>query len=232
MRRAERLYRLVEELRSRRVTRAEELAAALEVSPRTVYRDIAHLQASGLPIQGEAGVGYLLSPGFDLPAVTFTHDQLEALAVGLAMTESLDDPDLATAAREARAKLQTALPRLETRRLMDAPFYALRRTTGAPAHAALVRRAIRQRRLLDLGYAGASGQPSTRRLRPLAIWAMTDGWMFSGWCELRAGFRTWRFDRVVTLTLTGECFTDDPDKSLATFLAREACETAVKQAPR
>jgi predicted DNA-binding transcriptional regulator YafY len=226
MRRAERLYRLIDELRSRRVTRADELAIALEVSPRTVYRDIAHLQASGLPIQGEAGVGYLLSPGFNLPAVTFTHDQLEALAVGLAMAESLDDPDLATAAREARAKLQSALPRPGTRRLMDAPFFALRRSTGAPAHAALVRTAIRQRRVLLLAYADALGHPSTRRLRPLAIWAMTDGWMFSGWCELRADFRTWRFDRVVTLTLTEDRFPDDADKSLAAFRARESCEAA------
>ena len=226
MRRAERLYRLIDELRSRRVTRADELAIALEVSPRTVYRDIAHLQASGLPIQGEAGVGYLLSPGFNLPAVTFTHDQLEALAVGLAMAESLDDPDLATAAREARAKLQSALPRPDTRRLMDAPFFALRRSTGAPAHAALVRTAIRQRRVLLLAYADALGHPSTRRLRPLAIWAMTDGWMFSGWCELRADFRTWRFDRVVTLTLTEDRFPDDADKSLAAFRARESCEAA------
>lgn len=226
MRRAERLYRLVDELRSRRVTRAEELAAALEVSPRTVYRDIAHLQASGLPIQGEAGVGYLLSPGFNLPAVTFTHDQLEALAVGLAMAESLDDPDLATAAREARAKLQSALPRPDTRRLLDAPFFALRRSTGAPAHAARVRTAIRQRRVLLLAYTDATGRPTTRRLRPLAIWAMTDGWMFSGWCELRADFRTWRFDRVVALTLTGDRFPDDADKSLATFLSRESCDTA------
>jgi len=226
MRRAERLFRLVDELRSRRVTRAEELATALEVSPRTVYRDIAHLQASGLPIAGEAGVGYLLSPGFDLPAVTFTHDQIEALALGLAMAESLDDPDLATAAREARAKLQTALPRPETRRLMDAPFFALRRSTGAPAHAALVRRAIRQRRVLLLRYSDGTGQPSSRRLRPLAIWAMQDGWMFSGWCDLRADFRTWRFDRVATLTLTEDIFPADPDKSLAAFLAREACETA------
>ena len=226
MRRAERLFRLVDELRSRRVTRADELATALEISTRTVYRDIAHLQASGLPIEGAAGVGYLLSPRFDLPAVTFTHDQLEALAVGLAMAESLDDPALATAAREARAKLQTALPRPETRSLMDAPFFALRRKTGAPTHAALVRSAIRQRRILQLSYADGTGQPSTRRLRPLAIWAMTDGWMFSGWCELRADFRTWRFDRVVTLAITPDRFPDDPDKSLPAFLAREACEAA------
>jgi len=148
-----------------------------------------------------------------------------SLSLGLAMAESLDDPTLATAAREARARLQTALPRPETRSLMDAPFFALRRTTGAPAHATLVRTAIRQRRILQLSYADGAGQLSTRCLHPLAIWAMTDGWMFSGWCDLRADFRTWRSDRVVALTLTPDRFPDDPGKSLPAFLAREACES-------
>jgi predicted DNA-binding transcriptional regulator YafY len=226
MRRAERLFRLVDELRTRHVTRADDLARTLEVSPRTIYRDIANLQASGLPIDGEAGVGYLLQPGFDLPAMTFTHDQIEALALGLAFAASLDDPDLATAAQEARAKLQAALPRPETRRLADAPYFALRRSTGAPAHARLIRRAIRQRRVVQIDYADAQSRPSTRRLRPLAIWAMEDGWMFSGWCELRADFRTWRFDRVTALELTDQVFPDDPDKTLAAFLARDACEGA------
>jgi predicted DNA-binding transcriptional regulator YafY len=226
MRRAERLFRLVDELRTRHVTRADDLARTLEVSPRTIYRDIAHLQASGLPIDGEAGVGYLLQPGFDLPAMTFTHDQIEALALGLALAASLDDPDLATAAHEARAKLQAALPRPETRRLSDAPYFALRRSTGAPVHARLIRRAIRQRRVVQIDYADAEARTSTRRLRPLAIWAMEAGWMFSGWCELRADFRTWRFDRVTALELTDETFALDPDKTLATFLARDACETA------
>ena len=91
-----------------------------------------------------------------------------------------------------------------------------------------MRAAIRLRRVVRLAYADGEGRPSVRRLRPLAIWAMTDGWMFSGWCELRADFRTWRFDRVVTLTLTGDHFPDDPDKSLASFRARETCEAATR----
>ncbi len=226
MRRAERLFRLVDELRTRHVTRADDLARTLEVSPRTIYRDIAHLQASGLPIDGEAGVGYLLQPGFDLPAMTFTHDQIEALALGLAIAASLDDPDLSLAAHEARAKLQAALPRPETRRLADAPFFALRRSTGAPVHARLIRRAIRQRRVVQIDYTDGQARTSTRRLHPLAIWAMAEGWMFSGWCELRADFRTWRFDRVQALILTPDCFPEDPARSLAAFLARESCDTA------
>ena len=84
MRRAERLFRLVNEMRSRDVCTAQDLAQALEVSLSTIYRDVAHLRGSGLPIEGEAGVGYIQRPGFDLPAMTFTHDQIDALAVGLA----------------------------------------------------------------------------------------------------------------------------------------------------
>ena len=126
MRRAERLFRLVNEMRTRSVSRAEDLAAQLEVSTRTIYRDIAHLQGSGLPIEGEAGVGYLLRPGFDLPPVTFTHEQIDALAVALSFAESLDDPVLASAAKEVRAKIQASLPLPELRQLADAPFYSLR----------------------------------------------------------------------------------------------------------
>ena len=92
MRRAERLFRLVNEMRTRGVSRARELAEHFEVSVSTIDRDIAHLQASGLPIEGAAGVGYLLRPGFDLSNVTFTHDQVDALVEGLSFVESTGDP--------------------------------------------------------------------------------------------------------------------------------------------
>lgn len=225
MRRAERLFRLVRELRGRPVARAQDLARALEVSPRTIYRDIAHLQGSGLPIEGEAGVGYLLRPGFDLPGLTFTHEQLEALAVGLSLAESLDDPALAAAARETRAKIQSSLPDPGARRLSDAPFFALRRSTGAPAHAATLRQAIRRRRVVQLAYADAAGQTTTRSLSPLAIWSLPEGWMVSGWCSLRQDFRTVRLDRITALSLTDDPQDTDPARSLAAFLAQDACET-------
>ena len=224
MRRAERLYRLVNEMRSRGVSRAEDLAACLEVSIRTVYRDIAHLQASGLPIDGEAGIGYLLRPGFDLPSVTFTHDQVDALAVGLSFVETLGDPVLAAAAREARAKIQASLPNPEARVLADAPYFTLPRAGRAPPHAAALRRAIRGRRIVAMAYADATGARSERRLRPLALWTLPEGWMFTGWCELRADFRTFRLDRIAALALTAEVFAPDPARSLQAFLARDRCE--------
>jgi len=132
MRRAERLFRLVNEMRARGVSRAEDLAAYLEVSVRTIYRDIGHLQASGLPIEGEAGVGYRLRPGFDLPSMAFTYDQVDALAVGLSFVESTGDPALSAAAREVRAKIQANMPHPEARKLTDAPYFAFRRTGRAP----------------------------------------------------------------------------------------------------
>jgi predicted DNA-binding transcriptional regulator YafY len=216
------LFRLVNELRSRGILRAEDLAARLEVSTRTVYRDIAHLQGSGLPIEGEAGIGYLLRPGFDLPSVTFTHDQVEALALGLAYAERAGDPVLAHAAREARAKLQAGMPRPEERALTDAPYFSLH--ARMPPQARLLREAIRKRLVVRLTYRDGSDRTSDRRVRPLAIWSFTEGWMFTAWCELRGDFRTFRFDRILDLSLTAEPFMEDEATSLATFLARESCE--------
>lgn len=221
MRRAERLFRLVNELRTRSVTRAEDLAKHFEVSIRTIYRDLAHLQASGLPIEGEAGVGYLLRPGFDLPSVTFTHEQVDALAIGLSFVESLDDPTLADAAREVRAKIQANMPRPETRKLADAPYFSFPRTTGGPAHATTIRTAIREQTVLELLYDDGQGQHSHRRVRPIAIWTLPAGWMFSAWCELRKDFRTFRLDRIAWLSATRERFEVDGSTSLQAFLKAE-----------
>lgn len=224
MRRAERLFRLVNEMRTRRISRADDLAAHFEVSTRTIYRDIAHLQASGLPIDGEPGVGYMLRPGFDLPNVTFTHDQVDALAVGLAFVESRGDPALVAAAREARAKLQASMPQPEGRKLADAPFFALRLGAGSPAQAQSLRQAIRDRQIVTMRYADGAGLKSERRVRPLAIWSLPEGWMFTGWCDLRQDFRTFRFDRIEALDVTAERFDEDEAKSLRAFLERDRCE--------
>ena len=223
MRRAERLFRLINEMRSRGVVRACDLAAALEVSVSTIYRDIAHLQASGLPIDGEAGVGYVLRPGFDLPNVAFTHDQIDALAVGLSHVERTADPVLATAAREVRALIQASLPLPEKRRLADAPFYSLQPRRAPSVYGDLVRRAIREQRVVAIAYIDASGASTRRRVRPLVVWDLPDGWMVSGWCELREAFRTFRYDRIAALEATGDGFREDARTGLIAFMAHERC---------
>ncbi|MEL6585955.1 MAG: YafY family protein [Pseudomonadota bacterium] len=224
MRRAERLFRLVDEMRTRPISRAEDLAQHFEVSVSTIYRDIAHLQASGLPIEGEAGVGYILRPGFNLPSVTFTNDQLDALAIGLAFVERNGDPSLSAAAREARAKIQASLPAPEERRLADAPFFSLRASGTAPEHLGAIRDAIRERHIIEFGYSNGQGTPSHRRIRPMMIWNLADGWMFSGWCELRNDFRTFRFDRVDGFQVLDDVFVEEEAKSLRLFLDLDACE--------
>ena len=224
MRRAERLYRLVNEMRTRRVSKASDLANHFEVSPATIYRDIAHLQASGLPIEGEAGVGYLLRPGFDLPNTTFSYDQLDALAVGLAFVERTGDPTLASAAREVRAKIQAGLPDPEERKLADAPFFSLHYRQSDQVNADVVRKAIRQRQVIEIAYKNNEGAKSQRRLQPLVIWDLADGWMFSAWCQLRQDFRTFRSDRIVHLTVTADLFEEEESKGLQAFLALEPCE--------
>lgn len=218
MRRAERLFRLVNEMRARGVSRAEDLAAHFEVSVRTIYRDIAHLQGSGLPIEGEAGIGYLLRPGFDLPSLTFTFDQVDALAIGLSFVESTGDPALAEAAREVRAKIQAGLPQPESRKLADAPYFSFRKGGRAPPRAKLLRIAIRQKTVMQMSYADGGGKQSERRVRPLAVWSFTDGWMFAAWCELRVDFRTFRFDRIIDLELTEDQFDDGDAQGLRTFI--------------
>jgi len=224
MRRAERLFRLVNEMRTRGVSRASELAEHFEVSVSTIYRDIAHLQASGIPIDGEAGVGYLLRPGFDLPNLTFTYDQIDALAVGLSFVERTGDPALATAAREARAKIQASMPQPEKRRLADAPYFSLHRRNAALPNVGLVREAIRRRHIVEIVYRDGKGNTSERRVRPLVVWDLTDGWMFSTWCELRRDFRTFRSDRITRLTITGERFEEDEKTGLRAFMELERCE--------
>ncbi|MEI6418595.1 MAG: YafY family protein [Sphingomonadales bacterium] len=219
MRRAERLFRLVQELRSRGICRAEDLAAYFEISVRTVYRDIAHLQASGLPIDGEAGVGYILRPGFDLPAMTFTFEQLDALAIGLSFVEAAGDTSLSLAAQEVRAKVQAALPEPEQRKLVNSPLFASRRQGQATPMLKTVRRAIRDAEILCLDYDDGPGKQSRRRVRPLGVWAFTDGWLFVGWCELRSDFRAFRLDRISTIEETGQHFTDEPGQNLQTYLS-------------
>lgn len=223
MRRAERLFRIVNEMRTREVIRACDLATIFDISLSTVYRDIAHLQASGLPIDGEAGVGYLLRPGFDLPNVAFTNDQIDALAVGLAFAERTGDPVLATAAREVRAKLQAIMPDPRQRKLADAPFFSLHAKGVAGPHAATLRGAIRAQRVVLLRYATPGGAVTDRRLRPLVIWDLGVGWMVSGWCEWRQGFRTFRWDRIESLVCTDETFRDEAGTGLLAFMQHETC---------
>jgi predicted DNA-binding transcriptional regulator YafY len=220
VRRADRLIELVGHLKAGRLQTADRLAALLEVSARTIYRDIAVLQAQGLPIEGQAGVGYLLTGQVHLPPLTFDHDELEAMALGLAYVEQVGDAALASAARAARGKVDTAWTREPIGTISDRRLRAFQLTENrAPAFASKLRNALRQRREVTFRYCDASQKLSNRRARPLALTAYFGGWMLVAWCLDRDDFRLFRLDRMNELRITEIAYRDIPGQDLTGYLA-------------
>jgi predicted DNA-binding transcriptional regulator YafY len=220
MRRADRLFEIVHHLRGRRLTTAAQLAEWLEVSERTIYRDIADLLASGIPIDGEAGVGYRLHPDFDLPPLMFNHNEIEALVIGARMVESWGGPGLAQGARSALSKIAIALPNdkrttLESSRLFSPDFF-INPQMGAQMD--ILRKAIDQQRLVELSYRDEKGSDSRRNIRPLGLFFWGGAWSVGAWCELRSDFRNFRLDRIVSSVVRDERFADEPGRRLADFL--------------
>jgi len=198
MRPAERLFDIIQLLRaSRGPLSARAIAARLEVSTRTIYRDIAALQASGVPIEGAAGFGYVLGPGYDLPPLMFTAEEFQTIAVGLDLVRRTGDQGLQAAAAGVRAKLAAIRPAARGG-MVEAPYYVW--TQGAPASAILclseVRDAIRMGRKLRLDYRDRDGGESRRIIWPLAIAYYIESTIIGAWCELRGDYRHFRADRV------------------------------------
>jgi predicted DNA-binding transcriptional regulator YafY len=222
MRRADRLFEIVQYLRGRRLTTAAQLAQWLEVSERTIYRDVADLVATGVPIDGEAGVGYRIAASFDLPPLMFTFDEIDALVIGARFVESWGGPGLANGARSALAKIAGALPRekraaLEAARLY-APGFFIDPLPGERLET--FRRAIGARHLVELDYRDGHGSGTQRRIRPLGIFFWGDAWSVAAWCELRQDFRNFRLDRIAGLQRLEERFPDEPGKRLEDFLRK------------
>jgi predicted DNA-binding transcriptional regulator YafY len=227
VRRADRLFQIVQHLRMRRGrTTARELARKLEVSERTIYRDVQDLGRSGVPIEGEAGVGYILR-GFDIPPLMFTREEIEALVVGARMVEAWTTEQLAGAARQAIAKIEFALPE-RLRAEMNAPrIYAVDLRTTKEVRVLLdsVRRAIGESRRIALGYRTEDGQASRRSVWPLGLYFWGSAWTLAAWCELRKGFRRFRLDRITGIE-EGERFESQQGRTLDDFIAHVMAEVS------
>lgn len=226
MRRADRLFEIVQHLRGRRLTTARQLAQWLEVSERTIYRDVADLLASGVPIDGEAGVGYRIRPGFDLPPLMFSFNEIDALVIGARFVESWGGPGLAQGARSALAKIAAALPgdkraALESARLF-APGAFIDPLPGERLETA--RRAMSERRVAQLAYRDVHGRDSTRRVRPLGLFFWGEAWSLAAWCELRQDFRNFRLDRIGQIELLDERFADETGRRLQDYLRKVQAE--------
>ena len=231
MRRADRLFHIIQLIRGRRLTTARYLAQRLEVSERTIYRDIADLQVQGVPLEGEAGVGYRLGAGFDLPPMMFTHDEAKALVASVRMAQAWLDPALAQGAEDALGKILSVLP-LEAR--VAAEALAVYAPTGGISDATqhtlqTLREAVQEKRKVFIQYNDLTDKKSERVLRPLGCFYWGKVWTLSAWCERRGDFRSFRVDRVVKLKVLEERFRDEPGRTLADLLRLEAAAAQREQ---
>lgn len=220
MRRADRLFQLVQTLRTRRFATGEILAEALGVSKRTVYRDIRDLVYSGVPIRGEAGVGYRLDRGFELPPLTFTTEELEGLALGARFVSAWGDRDLAAAVGSAMTKIEAVIPEALRRALLDTPLFTpgFDRAAEMSRHVGSLRRAIGERRCIHFGYTKEDGSDSARDVRPLGLYFWGNRWTLAAWCELRSDYRSFRPDRMHDLELLERVFDPEEGPSLGHYI--------------
>ena len=227
MRRADRLFDIIQTLRAApRPLTAAALADRLEVTPRTIYRDVAALQASRVPIEGAPGIGYVLRRGFDLPPLMFTEDEAEAIAIGARMLARTGDPGLQKAAESVLSKVTLVVPDLLRDYLNAAPVYVSK--SGAPVPArrdlpATIRHAIRDGYKMRIAYEDGDGRQTLRVIQPFAVAYYVEATLICAWCELRNGIRHFRTDRVVSADVLDEAFTI-PEAVIAGWLAEREAE--------
>lgn len=223
MRRADRLFQIVQLIRGRRLTTAAFLAGRLEVSERTVYRDVADLQHQGVPIEGEAGVGYRLGAGFDLPPLMFTVDEARALVASVRMAQVWQDPVLARASQAGLGKILSVLPPAARTAAQSMAIYAPPTGLEPAVQATLqtLREAEQAQCKVQLHYRDAADATTQRTVRPLGCFYWGKVWTLAAWCESRHAFRTFRLDRMDGAhPVDGPSgrFRDEAGKTLADYL--------------
>lgn len=200
MRRADRLFQIIQILRrSRHPVTAAALAGELEVSKRTVYRDMADLIGQRVPIEGEAGLGYLLEPGFDMPPLMLTPEEIEAVVLGAQLVARTPDPLLASAARDVVAKIASVIPK-HLRPFIVEPSVAAKPSdepTTSTIDMRSLRSAIREGLKLRLRYRAEAGDVTDRTVWPVLLGYAETRSLLIAWCELRGDFRHFRTDRII-----------------------------------
>jgi predicted DNA-binding transcriptional regulator YafY len=223
LRRADRLLQIVQILRRRGApTTAQAIAEELEVAPRTIYRDVAVLQASRVPIEGEAGVGYVLKAGYDLPPLMFTPEEMEAVALGARMVIERGDSALARAAADVLAKVRNVVPKGMSAQMWRAELlvpHRLEAGVGFREHVPAMRRAIRTNRKLRIDYTDLKDQPSKRTVWPLGLYLYSHVTLLCAWCEVRAGYRAFRSERITECDVLSDTFDPKNGDLMKEFLA-------------
>lgn len=226
-----RLFKLLDGLRGRtQPVTAQQLAEECEVSPRSIYRDIADLQAMGAPIRGEGGVGYVLERGYFLPSLQFDEDELDALMLGLRLVDERASSELAQASNRALSKLSSAIGEDMRESWLHTPLNAGPSRVGAQTREspfyAEIRAAVKEKRVLKFTYDNARGERSVRLAWPLGMTVFESGWLLTIWCERAEDFRHLRLDRIVTLEPTTRHFQSERGKRFSDSVAREKARMA------
>lgn len=222
MRRADRLFRIVQFLRVGRMTTARKLAEKLQVSERTIYRDVRDLQLSGMPIEGEAGIGYLLRQDFDIPPLMFTRAEIEALVLGARMVSAWGGAAQGDAATEALHKIEAVLPPDLREKVDQTLLYApnFRVNLELKRKVDVLNGAASERKFIEFHYTREDGEESRRTVRPLGLYFWGGVWTLASWCEMRNDFRNFRVDRIGDLMVSEEQFAEDPKRSLKAFIEK------------
>jgi predicted DNA-binding transcriptional regulator YafY len=225
MQKAERLFQLMTLLRSRRqAITADALAQIMNVTARTIYRDMQTLTLSGVPIEGEAGVGYRLKPGFNIPPLMFDEQELDALLLGIRMVQAWSDEDLSAAADSVLHKIRAVLPdRVHHQHTQQEDWILVPNLDvdrQLAAYSNQIRRAIKQRLILDIDYQKENGEKSSRSLWPLGLFYWGRTWTLVAWCEIRDDYRMFRLDRITALTEQSLQYPQQADRSLQHYLSQ------------
>ena len=231
MRRADRLFQLVQLIRGRRLSTAAYLAERLAVTTRTIYRDVADLQHQGVPIEGEAGVGYRLGSGFDLPPLMFTEDEAKALVAAVRVAQIGLDAGLAAGAEAALSKILSVLPAAARAAAESQAVYApLNAMTGLDAatrqRLQALREAVQAQRKVQIIYRDLQNRASQRTVRPLGCFYWGKVWTLTAWCESKSDFRNFRMDRIQSFEMLAQGFKQEAGKTLADFLRKVGAGSA------
>ena len=222
MSRSDRLFDLIQTLRDGRLHRAQDLAVRMGVTERTIWREMATLMQSGMPVEGARGMGYVLRQPITLPPMMLSATELQVLRQGLRLMALSGDAVLARAARGLAAKVAQVTPAPVDPEPDDLFHITNREPIRAARHLPLLRRALRDREMLSLTYLDTQGCETHGDVRPLRLQMAGKTWSLIVWDEGRQMFRALRLDRIMALGETGEVFTDDRAKGLAAWLVMQA----------
>lgn len=219
MRKIDRLFEIIQMLRGQRLRTAEQMALMLGVSKRTIYRDISGLLASGINIEGEAGIGYIIRQPIELPPLKFTSVEMEAIRLGLSLAKAVADSEIGNAAIEAEVKILSAM-KINQYRPATKPFLQsfAKKSKGVDSLISMFRRAIREQIITEIEYKEPYGKISLRKIRPLGIEFWGNTWTITAWCQMRRDFRVFRLDRINKATETADLFALENGKTYSDFL--------------